>query len=123
MLSYHIFFSITIKNHIPYLDYIRKYPEWDKVRISPATEVVRARQELTQIEEVMKEKRTEEKIKREQMDLLWKETREQNLLLRESFVKYNKLIKENVEKRERAKQKLKEEEMHQKKCTYEVRIL
>jgi len=119
----YIFFSIAIKNHIPYLDYIRKYPEWDKARISPATEVVRARQELIQIGEAVKEKRAEEKLKRQHMDLLWKQTREQDLLLRESFVKYNKLVKENVEKRERAQQKIKEERVHQKKCTREVRIL
>jgi len=123
MLSCHVFFSITIKNHIPYLDYIRKYPEWDKARVCPGTEVVRARQDLLQTEEAVREKRTEEKMKRKHMDMLWDQAREQDLLLRESFVKYDKLVKENVEKRERAEQKIKEEQMHRRKCTREVRIL
>lgn len=84
--------------------------------------MVRRRQELVRVEEMMKEKRAEQKIKRKHMDVLWEETREQDLLLRQSFVKFDTLVRENVEKRERAEQKIKEECMHQEKCKTEVRI-
>lgn len=84
--------------------------------------MVRRRQELVRVEELMKEKRAEQKIKRKHMDTLWEEAREQDLLLRQSFVKFDILVKENVEKRERAEQKIKEENVYQKKYTNEVRI-
>jgi len=99
----------------------RKYPEWDKVRICPATEVIRIRRELIRVEEILKEKQVEREVKRKHMDEQWEETRKQELLLRQSFVNFNTLVKENVEKRERAEQKIKEEHEHQKKYKLEVR--
>lgn len=55
------------------------------------------------------------------MDEQWEEARKQQLLLRDSFIKFNTLVKENVEKRERAEQKIKEEHERQEKCRQEVR--
>lgn len=55
------------------------------------------------------------------MDEQWEEARKQQLLLRDSFIKFNTLVKENVEKRERAEQKIKEERERQEKCKREVR--
>lgn len=104
------------------MDNIRKYPEWDKGRVCPSTEALMARQELIQVEDVLKEKFAEQQIKRKDMDEQWKELRSQELLLRESFVKFDKLVKENIEKRERAEQKIKEERERQTKRQQEVRI-
>ncbi|XP_077282049.1 coiled-coil domain-containing protein 42 like-2 [Temnothorax americanus] len=102
---------------------IKKYPEWDKARVCPATEVIRARRELTQVEEILKEKRAEQEIKRKCMDEQWEEARKQQLQLRQSFVKFNTLVKENVEKRERAEQKIKEEHERQEKYKREIEEL
>lgn len=103
------------------LKHIRKYPEWDKARVCPATEVIKTRRELAQVEEILKEKQADREIKRKHMDEQWEEARKQQLLLRDSFIKFNTLVKENVEKRERAEQKIKEEHERQEKCRREVR--
>lgn len=100
---------------------IKKYPEWDKARVCPTTEVIRARQELAHVEEILKEKRAKQEVKRKYMDEQWEEARKQQLQLRQSFVKFNTLVKENVEKRKRAEQKIKEEHERQEKCKREVR--
>lgn len=114
---------IIIVNYILVIIYndARKYPEWDRARVCPATEVVRARRELTQVDEILKEKRAEQETKRKCMDEQWDEARKQQLQLRQSLVKFNTLVKENVEKRERAEQKIKEEHERQEKCKQEVR--
>lgn len=75
---------------------------------------------MAQVDEILKEKRAEEKVKRKDMDEQWKKAREQQLMLRQSFVKFNKLVKENVEKRERTEQKIKEEYERQNKRKEEV---
>jgi len=100
---------------------IRKYPEWDKVRVCPATEVIRIRQELAEINEILKEKREEQKIRRKYMDEQWEEAREQQLQLRQSLIKFNTLVRQNIEKCERAEQKIKEEHERQEKYKQEVR--
>jgi len=82
--------------------------------------VIRARQELSQVEEILKEKRAEQEIKRKCMDEQWDEARKQQLQLRQSLIKFNTLVKENVEKRERAEQKIKEEHERQEKYKQEV---
>ncbi|XP_012218947.1 coiled-coil domain-containing protein 42 homolog [Linepithema humile] len=103
--------------------YIEKYPEWDKPRICPATEVIQVRRELTRVEEILKEKQAQRKVNRKHMDEQWEEARKQELLLRQSFVKFNTLVRENVEKRERAEQKIKEEREHQEKYELEIEEL
>lgn len=100
---------------------IRKYPEWDKARVCPATEVIRIRQELAEINEILKEKREEQKIRRKYMDEQWEEAREQQLQLRQSLIKFNTLVRQNIEKCERAEQKIKEEHERQEKYKQEVR--
>ncbi|KAG5332024.1 CCD42 protein, partial [Acromyrmex charruanus] len=102
---------------------IKKYPEWDKARVCPATEVIRTRQELAEINEILKEKRKEQKIRRKYMDEQWEEAREQQLQLRQSLIKFNTLVKENVEKCERAEQKIKEENERQEKYKQEIEEL
>lgn len=102
--------------------YNRRYPEWDKARVCPATEVIRARRELAQTDQVLKEKWAEREIRRKDMDEQWEEARNQALLLRQSFVNFDQLVRENVEKRERAEQKIKEEHERQEKFKREVRL-
>ncbi|XP_011880120.1 PREDICTED: coiled-coil domain-containing protein 42 homolog isoform X2 [Vollenhovia emeryi] len=97
--------------------------EWDRARVCPATEVIRARRELAEVEEILKEKRAEQKIKRKCVDEQWEDAREEQLQLRQSLVKFNTLVKENVEKRERAEQKIKEEHERQEKCKLEIEEL
>lgn len=75
---------------------------------------------MTQVEEILKRKRAEQEIKRKYMDEQWEEARKQQLQLRQSLVNFNTLVKENVEKRERAEQKIKEEGERQEKCKREV---
>lgn len=82
--------------------------------------MIRAREELVQVEEILKEKLAEREIKRKCMDEQWEEARKQQLQLRQSLVNFNTLVKENVEKRERAEQKIKEEHERQEKCKREV---
>jgi len=60
--------------------------------------VIKVRQELVQVDEILKEKREEQKIKRKYMDEQWEEARKQQLQLRQSLVKFNTLVKENVER-------------------------
>ncbi|XP_076760597.1 coiled-coil domain-containing protein 42 homolog [Xylocopa sonorina] len=88
---------------------IKKYPEWDKPRINPALEVVRARCELARAEEILHAKWVDQEKKRNVMNEQWNEMRHQELLLRESFIKLNKFVRENQEKRDRAEAKIKEE--------------
>ncbi|XP_014476807.1 PREDICTED: coiled-coil domain-containing protein 42 homolog [Dinoponera quadriceps] len=99
---------------------IKRYPDWDKVRICPATEVIRARRELAQVDEMLKDKWAEQGTKRMDMDKQWEEARNQALMLRQSFVKFDQLVRENVEKRERAEQKIKEEHERQEKFKREA---
>ncbi|XP_018052351.1 PREDICTED: coiled-coil domain-containing protein 42 homolog [Atta colombica] len=102
---------------------IKKYPEWDKARVCPATEVIRIRQELAEINEILKEKREEQKIRRKYMDEQWEEAREQQLQLRQSLIKFNTLVRQNIEKCERAEQKIKEEHERQEKYKQEIEEL
>ncbi|XP_053973599.1 uncharacterized protein LOC128887511 [Hylaeus anthracinus] len=93
---------------------VKKYPEWDKPRSFPASEVVRAHSELAKIEEKLRAKWTEREKKRRYMDEQWDEMRRQELIFRESFIKFNKFVRENQEKRDRAELKIKEERERQK---------
>lgn len=92
---------------------IRKYPEWDKPRVYPAFEVVRARCELEKTEARLHAKWLEQQKKRKFMDEQWEQMRRQELILRESFIKFNRFVKENQEKRDRADIKVKEERERQ----------
>ncbi|XP_076641836.1 coiled-coil domain-containing protein 42 homolog [Halictus rubicundus] len=94
-------------------DHIKKYPEWDKPRNFPAWEVVRARCDLAKVDEKLRAKWLEQENKRKIMDEQWKEMRRDELILRESFIKFNRFVRENQEKRERAEIKIKEEQDRQ----------
>ncbi|XP_012138285.1 coiled-coil domain-containing protein 42 like-2 [Megachile rotundata] len=102
---------------------IKKYPEWDKPRVYPALEVVRARSDLTKVEEKLREKWVEQEKRRKLMDEQWAEMRLQESILRESFIKFNRFVRENQEKRERAEAKIKEERERQAKRLEEIEEL
>lgn len=99
----------------------RKYPEWEISRSSPVAELMRARRELAQAENELQEKFIDQKTKRMNMDQQWSELRSNEQSLRQSFIKFNKLVKENCEKRERAENKIKEERERQERRQEYVR--
>ncbi|KAI4477482.1 hypothetical protein M0804_012599 [Polistes exclamans] len=102
---------------------IKKYPEWDVPRMNPAFELIKVRRDLNISEQKLREKWIEQEEKRKEMDLQWNKLREQELIFRESFIKYNTFVKENQEKRERAKQKIFEERERQTKYQEDVEDL
>ncbi|XP_073948639.1 coiled-coil domain-containing protein 42 like-2-like isoform X2 [Choristoneura fumiferana] len=57
-------------------------------------------------DEKLAQKREEEARNRAAMDLKWAELRSKELLLKESFISFNKFIRENQEKRDRAERKM-----------------
>ena len=65
------------------------------------------------MEEKLHAKWDEQERKRKVMDDQWREMRRQELILRESFIRFNKFVRENQEKRERAELKIKEERARQ----------
>ncbi|KOC64934.1 Coiled-coil domain-containing protein 42 like protein [Habropoda laboriosa] len=99
---------------------IKKYPEWDKPRVYPALEVVRARCELTKAEEILRAKWVEQEKRRKLMDEQWNNMKRQELVFRESFIKFNRFVRENQEKRDRAEVKIKEECERQRQRQEEI---
>ncbi|KAG6464996.1 hypothetical protein O3G_MSEX014868 [Manduca sexta] len=85
---------------------IRKYPVWDIARPTPQILMEQARRDLMEAEEKLTEKREEEKKNRLVMDAKWAELRNKEMLLKESFISFNKFIRENQEKRDRAERKM-----------------
>ncbi|KAK6636555.1 hypothetical protein RUM43_010217 [Polyplax serrata] len=79
---------------------VKKKPEWDAPRITPATELVAAKRDLILAERSLCRKRDEQNRRRDEMDKEWRELLEKELSLRSAFVKFNKFVKENHEKRE-----------------------
>ncbi|XP_035733374.1 coiled-coil domain-containing protein 42 homolog isoform X1 [Vespa mandarinia] len=102
---------------------IKKYPEWDVPRISPAFELIKTFRDLNISENKLREKWNEQEIERKEMDAQWKELREQELIFRESFIKYNNFVKENQEKRQRSKQKILGERERQKQYQTDIENL
>ncbi|XP_046837534.1 coiled-coil domain-containing protein 42 homolog [Vespa crabro] len=102
---------------------IKKYPEWDVPRISPAFELIKTFRDLNISENKLREKWNEQEIERKEMDAQWKELREQELIFRESFIKYNNFVKENQEKRQRSKQKILGEQERQKQYETDIQDL
>nr|XP_050868730.1 cilia- and flagella-associated protein 73 [Vespula vulgaris] len=103
--------------------HVKKYPEWDVPRICPAFELVKAFRDLNISENKLREKWIEEEEERKEMDAQWKELREQELIFRDSFIKYNDFIKENEEKRKRTEQKILEERERQTKYQEDINNL
>ncbi|XP_017884313.1 coiled-coil domain-containing protein 42 homolog [Ceratina calcarata] len=99
---------------------IKKYPAWDKPRVYPALEVIRAQCELSRAEERLHLKWAEQERKRKIMDKQWDQMRRKELVLRESFIKFNRFVRENQEKRDRAEAKIKEERERQAQRQEEI---
>ncbi|XP_018326626.1 coiled-coil domain-containing protein 42 [Agrilus planipennis] len=93
---------------------IKKFTDWDIPRPDPACELVAAKRELYHAEKELEEKRSQVKKLRETMDSKWKDLTEQEQSLRENFIKFNKFIKENYEKKIRAERKMTEEQALQR---------
>ncbi|GBP17712.1 Coiled-coil domain-containing protein 42 homolog [Eumeta japonica] len=89
---------------------VKKYPVWDVPRPTPQVLVEQARRDLMEAGEKLEIKRREETEFRQIMDKKWNELRTKEHLLKESFISFNKFIRENEEKRVRAEKKMKEDQ-------------
>lgn len=69
----------------------RKYPVWDVARPTPQVLMEQARRDLMEADEKLAEKRIEEKKNRSVMDAKWEELRTKEMLLKESFISFNKV--------------------------------
>ncbi|KAJ1524236.1 hypothetical protein ONE63_010752 [Megalurothrips usitatus] len=101
----------------------RQRPVWDKARSSPAAELVAARRDLEACAKELASKREYQAEMRTEMDAKWEDLRGKERTLRAAFVKYNKFVKENHEKRERAEQRIREEEATQRRRDGEIQNL
>ncbi|KAL4711936.1 hypothetical protein ACJJTC_006105 [Scirpophaga incertulas] len=88
---------------------VKKYPVWDVARPTPQVLAEQARRDLMKAEEKLACKREEEARNRAIMDEKWEVLRHKELLLKESFISFNKFIRENQEKRDRAERKMQED--------------
>lgn len=85
--------------------------------------MVRAYCDLAKVQEKLQAKWLEQEKRRQIMDEQWKEMRHDELVLRESFIKFNRFVRENQEKRERAEIKIKEERERQENRRKEVNVI
>nr|AXF48808.1 odorant receptors OR71 [Lobesia botrana] len=74
-------------------------------------------------EEKLALKRQEEAQNRAAMDVKWDELRTKELLLKESFISFNKFIRENQEKRDRAERKMADDEEALERKTRETQAM
>ncbi|XP_049878957.1 coiled-coil domain-containing protein 42 homolog [Pectinophora gossypiella] len=88
---------------------VKKYPVWDIARPTPQVLMEQARRDLMAADEKLALKREEERKNRAIMDEKWKDLRSKELLLKDSFISFNKFIRENQEKRDRAERKMEED--------------
>ncbi|XP_034827559.1 coiled-coil domain-containing protein 42 homolog isoform X1 [Maniola hyperantus] len=85
---------------------VKKYPVWDVARPTPQVLMEQARRDLMEADEKLALKREEESSNRALMDNKWQDLRKKEMLLKESFISFNKFIRENQEKRDRAERKM-----------------
>lgn len=78
-----------------YFYYNRKFPEWDVPGVSSEVKLVEAKRELDEAEMRLELKRVEAAESRKDLDEQWKDLEEKEELLRQSFIKFNKVSKIN----------------------------
>ncbi|KAK5638101.1 hypothetical protein RI129_012396 [Pyrocoelia pectoralis] len=86
---------------------LKKYPEWDFPRVEPKINLTALRRDLHDVEGRLAKKREEVKLSKVQLDDEWKNLEEEGLKLRKTFCEFDKMIKENAAKTERATAKTK----------------
>lgn len=69
----------------------RKYPVWDVARPTPQVLMEQARRDLMDADEKLALKREEESRNRALMNTKWDELRNKEMLLKESFISFNKV--------------------------------
>ncbi|KAK5638098.1 hypothetical protein RI129_012393 [Pyrocoelia pectoralis] len=84
---------------------IKKCPEWDVARNDPNGELVLQKRELYNAEVRLENKKVKAIKQREEINKLWSDLEEKENTLRSNFIKFNRFVKENQEKRERAERK------------------
>lgn len=102
---------------------LRVYPEWDIPGNSPSIKVAHYCRKLHDIEKQLLLKREEAKVRRRQMDQQWKELEEKEENFKSNFIRFNKFVRENEEKRLRAANKLKDDKKRFEKKDKEIQDL
>lgn len=97
-----------------YQSIYRVYPEWDLPGLSPAIKVAEYQTKLRDIDEQLMNKRKEAKKRRLQLDAQWRDLEEKEETFKCNFLRFNKFVRENEEKRDRAERKIKHDA---EKCT------
>ncbi|XP_045503494.1 coiled-coil domain-containing protein 42 homolog isoform X2 [Colias croceus] len=69
---------------------VKKYPVWDVARPTPQVLMEQARRDLMEADEKLAHKREEERINRQTMNAKWQDLREKEMLLKDSFISFNK---------------------------------
>ncbi|KAJ8683020.1 hypothetical protein QAD02_018812 [Eretmocerus hayati] len=105
-------FAIAALWNVLYLCEIH-YPDWEEISGDPLIELMRARRELVTADAELQAKREEYARRRAHGDKLWLDMREKQQLLRDSFISFNEFVKENKDKRERARRKIDDESQRQ----------
>lgn len=103
--------------------YGRIYPEWDIPGSSPGIQVAEYCHKLDQIEEQLTDKREQAKQRRKQLDAQWKELEEKEDTFKANFMRFNKFVRENEEKRERAETKIKDDVEKREKKEQDIKEL
>ncbi|XP_028130838.2 coiled-coil domain-containing protein 42-like [Diabrotica virgifera virgifera] len=116
--------QITIPKRTPYdiqrvQDYLvsknmtrmeKVYPQFDVVKSEdPKAELARLQIKLLDSEELLDQKRKTLVETRTELDKQWQELDNKEQALRENFRKFDQFIKENMDKRERAEKKIKDD--------------
>lgn len=74
---------------------LRKFPEWDVPRLTPTVKLVEERRNLDEAEQKLAEKKKEAQKRRKDIDAQWQDLDEKEKLLKQNFIKFNKVSKAN----------------------------
>ena len=91
----------------------RHYPEWESLRGEPILELMRVGREVLVADGELALKRLEYDNRRQNFEQQWQKLRENEILLKKSFLKFDEFVIKNKEKRERAERKINEERERQ----------
>lgn len=106
-----------------FFSFCRIYPESDIPGSSPGIQVAEYCHKLDKIEEQLAEKREQAKVRRKQLDAQWKELEEKEETFKGNFTRFNKFVRENEEKRERAETKIKDDVEKREKKEQDIKEL
>ncbi|KRT79425.1 hypothetical protein AMK59_7126, partial [Oryctes borbonicus] len=101
----------------------KRYPQWDVARETIVLDLFIAKREERLSAIRLKDIRQLSVSKEESFDRQYKELEENEAIFQQSFKKFNKFIRENQEKRERAEKKIVEEQSLQEKREEDIEMV